>query len=258
MYIGVLNHPRFEEFDVSSLRTGIMAGAPCPIEVMRRVETELHMPQVTICYGMTETSPVSCQTRIDAPTIKRVETVGEVHPHVEIKIVDLQTGAIVPRGTPGEYCTRGYSVMPGYWRDPDATAKSIDAARWMHTGDLAVMDEEGFVQVKGRIKELVQKNGRIIFPRDIEEVVFRHAAVADVQVFGVPDRDKGEEIMAWVRCRPGHSTTKSELEHLCAGALPPEQVPRYWRFVDAFPTNMAGKNVKYLMQEQVAREGRLE
>ncbi|HEX2732069.1 MAG TPA: AMP-binding protein [Polyangiaceae bacterium] len=255
MYIGVLNHPRFKEFDVSSLRTGIMAGAPCPIEVMRRVETELHMPQVTICYGMTETSPVACQTRIDAPTLKRVETVGEVHPHVEIKIVDLQTGAIVPRGTPGEFCTRGYSLMLGYWRNPEATQKSIDAARWMHTGDLAVMDDDGFVQVKGRIKEIVLKDGQIIFPRDIEEVVFRHPAVADVQVFAVPDKQRGQEIMAWVRCRPGQTTTEAELQDLCAQQLKPEQFPRYWRFVDAFPTNMAGKNVKYMMQEQVAAEG---
>jgi fatty-acyl-CoA synthase len=254
MYIGVLDHPRFKEFDVSSLRTGIMAGAPCPIEVMRRVETQLHMPQVTICYGMTETSPVACQTRIDAPTVKRVETVGEVQPHLEIKIVDLQTGAIVPRGTAGEFCTRGYSLMLGYWRDPAATAECIDGARWMHTGDLAVMDEDGFVQVKGRIKEIVMKNSQIIFPRDIEEVLFRHSAVGDAQVFAVPDREKGQEIMAWVRCRPGQSTTQADLERLCASALPAEQVPLYWRFVESFPTNMAGKNVKYLMQEQVAAE----
>jgi fatty-acyl-CoA synthase len=258
MYIGVLNHPRFSEFDVTSLRTGIMAGAPCPIEVMRRVETQLHMPEVTICYGMTETSPVSTQTRVDAPTVKRVETVGAVQPHVEIKIVDLKTGAIVPRGTPGEFCTRGYSVMLGYWRDPAATASSIDSARWMHTGDLAIMDEDGFVQVKGRIKEIIQKNGKIIFPRDIEEVLFRHPAVFDAQVFGVPDREKGQDIMAWVRCRPGQSTSRSELERLCTTALPAESVPRYFQFVDKFPTNMAGKNVKYMMQEQVAAEGLLE
>jgi fatty-acyl-CoA synthase len=255
MYIGVLNHPRFKEFDVSSLRTGIMAGAPCPIEVMRRVETELHMPEVTICYGMTETSPVSCQTRIDAPTAKRVETVGEVHPHVEIKIVDLKTGAIVPRGTPGEYCTRGYSLMLGYWRDEEATAKSVDKARWMHTGDVAIMDEEGFVQIKGRIKEVVQRGNEIIFPRDIEEVMFRHPAVGDVQVFGVPDAEHGQEAMVWVRCRPGQTATQAELEALVAGGLPASHVPRYFRFVDGFPTNMAGKNVKYMMQEIVAAEG---
>jgi fatty-acyl-CoA synthase len=258
MYINVLNHPRFKEFDVSSLRTGIMAGAPCPIEIMRRVETELHMPEVTIAYGMTETSPVSVQTRIDAPTVKRVETVGEVHPHVEIKIVDLKTGAIVPRGTPGEFCTRGYSLMLGYWRDPEATAKSVDAARWMHTGDVAIMDDDGFVQVKGRIKETIHKQGKLIFPRDIEEVVFRNAAVGDVQVFAVPDKEKGEEVMAWVRCRPGQTTTKEELEKLVLSALPADHAPRYWRFVEKFPTNMAGKNVKYMMQEMVKAEGKLE
>jgi fatty-acyl-CoA synthase len=189
--------------------------------------------------------------------VKRVETVGEVHPHIEIKIVDLKTGEIVPRGTPGEYCSRGYSLMLGYWRDVDATAKSIDAARWMHTGDLAVMDEDGFVQVKGRIKEVVQKAGEIIFPRDIEEVLFRHSAVGDVQVFGVPDREKGQEIMAWVRCRPGHSATQAELEALCKSALPASHMPRYIRFVEGFPTNMAGKNVKYMMQDQIAAEGEI-
>ncbi|HYY44936.1 MAG TPA: AMP-binding protein, partial [Actinomycetota bacterium] len=198
MFIAELEHPHFRDFDLSSLRTGIMAGSPCPVEVMKRVISEMHMEEVTICYGMTETSPVSTQTGADDTLDKRVSTVGRVHPHVEIKIIDPSSGALAPRGVPGELCTRGYSVMLGYWEDPDRTSEVIDEARWMHTGDLATMDDEGYVNIVGRIKDMIIRGGENVYPREVEEFLYAHPAVADVQVIGVPDPKYGEEIMAWI------------------------------------------------------------
>jgi len=201
MFIGELDHADFKRVDFSSLRTGIMAGSPCPVEVMKRVQSEMHMPEVTICYGMTETSPVSTQSHTDDSLEKRVSTVGSAHPHVEIKVIDPETGRIVPRGTPGEFCTRGYSVMLGYWNNEQATREAIDGARWMHTGDLATMDADGYLNIVGRIKDMVIRGGENIYPREIEEFLYSHPAVSDVQVIGVPDRKYGEEIMAWVKLR---------------------------------------------------------
>src|SRR6266566_2030135 len=211
MFIGELDHPRFSEFDLSSLRTGIMAGSPCPVEVMRRVQSQMHMPEVTICYGMTETAPVSTQSSTDDPLEKRVSTVGRIHPHIEIKIVDPSTGWIVPRGQPGELCTRGYSVMLGYWNNPEATREAIDPARWMHTGDLATMDDQDYVNIVGRIKDMIIRGGENIYPREIEEFLYTHPAVSDVQVIGVPSERYGEEVMAWVKLREGQYPTDEEL-----------------------------------------------
>ena len=203
MFIGELDNGRFTEFDLSSLRTGIMAGSPCPIEVMKKVQSAMHMDEVTICYGMTETSPVSTQSRIDDPLDRRVSTVGRVHPHVELKVVEPETGAIVARGTPGELCTRGYSVMLGYWNDPSATEASIDEAGWMHTGDLATMDDEGYLKIVGRIKDMIIRGGENVYPREVEEFLYTHPAVSDVQVIGVPSEKYGEEVMAWVKAKEG-------------------------------------------------------
>src|SRR5690606_23778664 len=219
MFIGELEHPRFSEFDLSTLRTGIMAGSPCPVEVMKRVQSQMHMTEVAICYGMTETSPVSTQTAIDDPLEKRVGSVGKVHPHIEVKIIDPATGEIVPRGTPGELCTRGYSVMLGYWNNEEATRQAIDAARWMHTGDLATMDDEGYVNIVGRIKDMIIRGGENIYPREVEEFLYTHPAVADVQVIGVPDERYGEEVMAWVKLREGAQVTGEELAAYCRGRI---------------------------------------
>ena len=204
MFIAQLAHPRFGEFDLTSLRTGIMAGSPCPVEVMKQVQSRMHMPEVTICYGMTETSPVSTQSSWNDPLDRRVSTVGRVHPHVEIKIVNPESGAIVPRGVPGELCTRGYSVMIGYWGNDEATRDAIDAAGWMHTGDLATVDEEGYVNIVGRIKDMIIRGGENVYPREVEEFLYTHTSVLDVQVIGVPSETYGEEVMAWVKVRPGH------------------------------------------------------
>ena len=203
MFIGELEHPRFGEFDLQTLRTGIMAGSPCPVEVMKKVQAQMHMPEVTICYGMTETAPVSTQSSTDDPLDKRVSTVGRVHPHVEIKIVDPADARVVPRGAAGELCTRGYSVMLGYWNNPDATSQAIDAGRWMHTGDLATMDDDGYVNIVGRIKDMIIRGGENIYPREIEEFLYAHPDVSDVQVIGVPSERYGEEVMAWVKLRDG-------------------------------------------------------
>jgi fatty-acyl-CoA synthase len=254
MFIAELDHPDFRGFDLSTLRTGIMAGSPCPVEVMRRVRSEMHMEQVTICYGMTETSPVSTQSAVDDPLEKRVATVGRVHPHVEIKIVDPATGRVVPRGSPGELCTRGYSVMLGYWEDPHSTHNAIDAARWMHTGDLATMDGEGYVNIVGRIKDMVLRGGENIYPREIEEFLFTKPEVADVQVIGVPDLKYGEELMAWVKLRPGAALTAEELRAFCKGKIATYKIPRYWRFVDEFPVTVTGKVQKYKMREVAIAE----
>jgi len=254
MFIAELDHPEFERFDLSSLRTGIMAGSPCPIEVMRRVQSRMHMHEVTICYGMTETSPVSTQTALDDPLEKQVGSVGRVHPHVEIKIVDPATGAVVPRGAPGELCTRGYSVMLGYWNNEEATRDAIDAARWMHTGDLATMDAEGYVNIVGRIKDMIIRGGENIYPREIEEYLYTHPDVSDVQVIGVPSARYGEEVMAWVKLREGASLSTDDLDAYCRGTIATYKIPRYWKLVDGFPMTVTGKIQKFRMREQAVEE----
>jgi fatty-acyl-CoA synthase len=258
MFIAELNHPRFAEFDLTSLRTGIMAGSPCPVEVMKKVQSVMHMPEVTICYGMTETSPVSTQSLLDDPLEKRVSTVGRVHPHVEIKIVDSETGRIVPHGTPGELCTRGYSVMLGYWNNDTATREAIDAAGWMHTGDLATMDTEGYVNIVGRIKDMIIRGGENVYPREIEEYLLTHPDIVDVQVIGVPSEKYGEEVMAWVRVQPNVELTGDALKAFCTGRIAKYKIPAYWRFVDAFPMTVTGKVQKYRMREMAIAELRLE
>jgi fatty-acyl-CoA synthase len=249
MFIAELAHPRFHEFDLSSLRTGIMAGAPCPIEVMRKVQSLMHMPEVTIGYGMTETSPVSAQTERHEPLERRVSTVGRVHAHVEIKVVDPETGATLPREQPGEYCARGYLVMPGYWNDEAATRKAIDAAGWMHTGDLATMDDEGYVKIVGRIKDMIIRGGENISPREVEELLHTHPDVLEAQVIGVPSERYGEEVMAWVRIKPGGSVTGTGLEEYCRSRIAGFKVPSYWKFVDEFPMTVTGKVQKFRMRE---------
>jgi fatty-acyl-CoA synthase len=258
MFIAELDHPEFRRFDFASLRTGIMAGSPCPVEVMKKVQRDMHMPEVTICYGMTETSPVSTQSRTDDPLEKRVATVGQVHPHLEIKIIDPTTGRIVPRGTPGELCTRGYSVMLGYWNDPHATREAIDAGRWMHTGDLATMDEQGYVNIVGRIKDMVLRGGENIFPREVEEFLYTVPGISDVQVIGVPDVKYGEELMAWVKLRPGVTLAGEEIRAYCKGKIATYKIPRYYKFVDGYPMTVSGKIQKYKMREQSIRELGLE
>jgi fatty-acyl-CoA synthase len=249
MFIAELGHPRFAEFDLSTLRTGIMAGSPCPSEVMKQVIERMHMDEVTICYGMTETSPVSTQTEADDSIDKRVGTVGRVHPHVEVKAIDPGTGEVVPRGTPGELCSRGYIVMLGYWNNPDATAEAIDEGRWMHTGDLATMDEDGYVNIVGRIKDMIIRGGENVYPREIEEFLYTHPAVQDVQVIGVPDERYGEEVMAWVVLKPGIEATEEEIREFCRGRIAHFKVPRYVRFTDGFPMTVTGKIQKYRMRE---------
>jgi fatty-acyl-CoA synthase len=254
MFIAELEHPEFATYDLSSLRTGIMAGSPCPVEVMKKVNTLMHMHEVEIAYGMTETSPVSTQTRADAPLDKRVSTVGQVHPHVEIKIIDPVSGQVVPVGTPGELCTRGYSVMLGYWNNEEATRQAIDAARWIHTGDLAVMDEDGYINIVGRIKDMIIRGGENIYPREIEEFLYTHPKISDVQVIGVPDAKYGEEIMAWVKLRDGETATTEELREYCRGRVAYYKIPRYVKFVDVFPTTVTGKIQKFVMREQSIKE----
>jgi fatty-acyl-CoA synthase len=254
MFIAQLAHPRFGEFDLTSLRTGIMAGSPCPVEVMKQVQSVMHMPEVTICYGMTETSPVSTQSSWDDPLDRRVSTVGRVHPHVEIKIVDPATGAVVPRGTPGELCTRGYSVMLGYWGNDEATREAIDPAGWMHSGDLATADADGYVNIVGRIKDMVIRGGENIYPREVEEYLYTHPAVLDVQVIGVPSEKYGEEVMAWVKLRPGEKITSDELVRFCRGRIATFKIPAYWKFVDEFPTTVTGKVQKFRMREVAVAE----
>jgi fatty-acyl-CoA synthase len=248
MFIADLADPDFAHYDLSTLRTGIMAGSPCPVEVMKRVQSEMHMPEVTICYGMTETSPVSTQTSVDDPLDKRTGTVGRVHPHIEIKIVDAD-GRIVPRGTPGELCTRGYSVMLGYWNDPVQTAAAIDAARYMHTGDIAVMDDAGYVNISGRIKDMVIRGGENIYPREIEEFLYAHPAIKDVAVIGVPDERYGEELCAWIIRRDGADADAEDVAAFCAGRIARYKIPRHILFVDAFPMTVTGKVQKYKMRE---------
>jgi len=258
MFIGELDLPDFRRYDLSSLRTGIMAGSPCPVEVMKRVQSEMHMTEVTIAYGMTETSTVSTQTHTDDPVEKRVGTVGSAHPHIEIKVLDPETGRVVPRGTTGEFCTRGYSVMLGYWNNDAATGAAIDSARWMHTGDLAVMDDDGYLNIVGRIKDMVIRGGENVYPREVEEFLYSHPAVSDVQVIGVPDEKYGEEIMAWVKLRAGAQVSGDELRDFCRGKIASYKIPRYWKFVDGFPMTVTGKVQKFKMREAAVAELGLE
>jgi len=258
MFIGELDHPEFDAFDLSSLRTGIMAGSPCPVEVMKKVISRMHMKEVTICYGMTETSPVSTQTGLDDPIDKRVGTVGRVHPHVEVKIVDPATGAVVARGARGELCTRGYGVMLGYWNDERATRTAIDAARWMHTGDLATMDEQGYVNIVGRIKDMIIRGGENIYPREVEEFLHTHPAVSEAQVIGVPSEKYGEEVMAWVRLKPGATLSSDEMVTFCTGKIATVKIPRFFKFVEAFPMTVTGKVQKFRMRETAIAELGLE
>jgi fatty-acyl-CoA synthase len=253
MFIAILDHPAFSRFDFSSLRTGIMAGAPCPVEVMKRVNQAMHMDQITIAYGMTETSPVSFQSSVADSLERRVSTVGRVHPHIEVKIVDA-AGQIVPPGTPGELLTRGYSLMRGYWNDPEHTTEAIDAAGWMHTGDLATLDEEGYGNIVGRIKDMVIRGGENVYPREIEEFLYQHPKVQDVQVIGVPDARYGEEICAWIRLREGVTATPDEILNFCHGQIAHYKIPRYIKFVDMFPMTVTGKVQKFAMREQMIVE----
>ncbi|HET9546577.1 MAG TPA: AMP-binding protein [Desertimonas sp.] len=250
MFIAELGHPDFERFDLTSLRTGVMAGSPCPVEVMKACVDRMHMDEVTICYGMTETSPVSTQTLPDDSLHHRTATVGRAHPHVEIRIADATTGESLPRGAIGEFCTRGYSVMTGYWNEPEQTAAAIDGDGWMHSGDLAVMADDGYVNIVGRIKDMVIRGGENIYPREIEEFLYTHPAVADVQVIGVPDPKYGEELMAWVKLRPGTTADEQELREFCRGQIAHFKIPRYVRFVDEFPMTVTGKVQKFVMREQ--------
>jgi len=254
MFIAQLNHPRFGSIDLDTLRTGIMAGAPCPIEVMRQVIGRMHVPEVTICYGMTETSPVSFQSRIDDPIEVRVSTVGHVLPYLESKIVNPDSGATVSRGTPGELCTRGYAVMLGYWNDDDATAAAIDAARWMHTGDLAVMNGDGSVAITGRIKDMIIRGGENVSPREIEEFLHTHEKVSDVQVIGVPDHKYGEEVCAWILLHDGVTATADEFRDFCRGQIATFKIPRYIRFTSDFPMTVTGKVQKFRMREITVAE----
>jgi fatty-acyl-CoA synthase len=249
MFIAQLSHSSFDTFALGSLRTGIMAGAPCPIEVMRKAMDRMNLRDITICYGMTETSPVSFQSTTDDELNLRVSTVGCIHPHVECKIIDPASGRIVPRGTPGELCSRGYLVMLGYWDNEAATREAIDAGRWMHTGDLAVMRDDGYVNIVGRIKDMVIRGGDNLYPREIEEFLYTHPKIADVQVIGVPDEKYGEELCAWVQLKPGETASAEEIREFCRGQIASVKIPRYIRFTDSFPMTVTGKIQKYKMRE---------
>ena len=254
MFIGELAHPDFAKYDLSSLRTGVMAGSPCPVEVMRQVIDKMHMREVEICYGMTETSPVSFQSRLNDSIERRVATVGQVHPHVEVKIIDPATGQVLPAGAPGELLTRGYSVMLGYWANEEATRIAIDAAHWMHTGDLATMDADGYVNIVGRLKDMVIRGGENIYPREVEEFLYSHPKISDVQVIGVPDARYGEELMAWVKLKEGQTATPEEMQEFCRGQIATFKIPRYWKFTDGFPMTVTGKVQKFIMRQQAIDE----
>jgi fatty-acyl-CoA synthase len=257
MFIAELGHPEFERFDLSSLRTGCMAGSPCPVEVMKHVIERMHMKDVTIAYGMTETSPVSFQTGEDDPIERRVSTIGRVQPHLECKVVD-EHGELVPRGQPGEFCTRGYSVMLGYWDDPEKTADAVDVDGWMHTGDLATIDEAGYGNIVGRIKDMIIRGGENVYPREVEEYLYRHPKIEDVTVVGVPDAKYGEELCAWIRLKPGEKAEADEIVGFCRGQIAHYKIPRHIRFVDAFPMTVTGKVQKYLIRKQMIDELSLE
>ncbi len=254
MFIAMLDHPCFAEFDLHTLRTGIMAGSPCPTEVMKRVVRDMHLREITIAYGMTETAPVSCQSSTDTPLDKRVSTVGQVQPHLEVKIVDPASGATVEPGAPGELCTRGYSVMHGYWGDADKTAEAIDPEGWMHTGDLATMDAEGYVNIVGRIKDMVIRGGENIYPREVEEFLYRHPMVQDVQVVGVPDPKYGEELCAWIIPKAGTAPSEDAIRDFCKGQIAHYKIPRYIRFVQSFPLTITGKVQKFKIREVMQQE----
>ena len=254
MFIAQLNHPDFERTDVSSLRTGIMAGAPCPAEVMKQVHDRMNIREITICYGMTETSPVSTQTRRGDSFDRRVSTVGRVHPHVEIQVVNPETGRVVERGTSGELCTRGYSVMLGYWNNPEATAAAIDAERWMHTRDLAVMDEDGYLRIVGRLTDMIIRGGENIYPREIEEFLYTHPEIEDAHVIGVPSQLYGEEVMAWVKLKAGADVDDGALTAFCRGRIATTKIPRFWKRVDSFPMTVTGKVQKFRMRALAAAE----
>ena len=258
MFIAELALPDFGDYDLTSLRTGIMAGSPCPVEVMKRVVSEMHMAEVTIAYGMTETSPVSAQTTADDDMERRVSTVGRVHPHVEVKIINPDNGLVLPRGEPGEMCTRGYSVMLGYWNEPEKTAEAIDAGRSMHTGDLAVIDTAGYLNIVGRIKDMVIRGGENVYPREVEEFLYTHPEIEDVQVVGVPDEKYGEELCAWVRLRPGSGLAEEDVRAFCVGKIAHYKVPRYVRFTEEFPMTVTGKVQKFKMRETSVAELGLE
>jgi fatty-acyl-CoA synthase len=251
MFVAELAHPDFDSFDLSSLRTGVMAGSPCPVEVMKQCIDRMHMTDVTICYGMTETSPVSTQTLPDDTLDRRTSTVGRVHPHVQVRICAVdEPDRTVDRGETGELCTRGYSVMAGYWDDPERTAEAIDGDGWMHTGDLAVMDEDGYVNIVGRSKDMVIRGGENVYPREVEEFLYAHPAVLDVQVVGVPDERYGEELVAAIRLQPGASVTAEAIREHCRGRIAHYKVPRYVLFVDEYPMTVTGKIQKYLLRAQ--------
>ena len=253
MFIAEMAQPDFDKYDLRSLRTGMMAGSPCPIEVMRRVISLMNLTEITIGYGMTETSPLSFQTVIEAPIERRVSTVGTIHPHMEAKVIDAE-GRVVPVGTPGELCTRGYAVMLGYWNDPERTAQAIDPAGWMHTGDLATIDAEGYCAIVGRLKDMVIRGGENVYPREVEEFLYKHPKVMDVQVFGVPDPKYGEEICAWIKLCDDATMTEEELRTFCRDRIAHYKVPRYIRFVHEFPMTVTGKMQKFLMREAMERE----
>ena len=253
MFIAVLDHPQFASFDLSSLRTGIMAGSPCPVEVMKKVVEQMHMDQVTIAYGMTETSPVSFQSSCDDPVERRVSTVGRIQPHVECKVVDAD-GRIVDRGEKGELLVRGYSVMRGYWNDPERTEEAIDAEGWMHTGDLGVIDAEGYCNIVGRAKDMVIRGGENIYPREVEEFLYRHPKIQDVQCIGVPDPKYGEELCACVILKPGQTATEEEIRDFCRGEIAHYKVPRYVRFMESLPMTVTGKIQKFILRRQIAAE----
>jgi fatty-acyl-CoA synthase len=253
MFIAELEHAEFSHHDLTSLRTGIMGGAPCPLEVMERVIRDMHLKEITIAYGMTETSPVSFQSSVEDSLERRVSTVGRVHPHLQVKIID-GAGRVVPRGQQGELLTRGYSVMQGYWQDPEHTREVIDAAGWMHTGDLAVLDTQGYCRITGRLKDMLIRGGENIFPRDIEEFLYRHPKVQAVHAFGVPDQKFGEELCVCVQLKPGLTATDEEIKHFCRGQLARHNVPRYVRFVEEFPLTVSGKAQKFVMREHMCRE----
>ncbi len=258
MFIAELDHPNFKRYNLSTLRTGIMAGSPCPVEVMKKVISEMGMREITICYGMTETSPVSFQTRIDDPLELRVSTVGRAHPHVEAKVIDPLSGDTVPRGAAGELCVRGYLVMLMYWNNPTATKEAIDSEGWMHTGDLALMQENGYVNIVGRTKDMISRGGEKIFPREVEDFLYMHPKISDVQVIGVPSKKYGEEVMAWVKLKPGESATAEELQNYCKDKIAYYKTPTYFKFTDNFPMTVTGKIQKFKMREISTKELGLE
>jgi len=253
MFIAELDHEHFADFDLSSLRTGIMAGAPCPEALMKRVMHDMHLREITIAYGMTETGPISFQTSVDDSLEHRVETVGLVHPHVEVKIVD-ENNRIVDRGEPGELLTRGYCVMPEYWNDPERTAKAIDASGWIASGDIATIDHDGYCQIVGRLKDMLIRGGENIYPREIEEFLYQHPKIEQVEVIGVPDPELGEQVGAWIKLREGETASEDEIKQFCKGKIAHFKIPYYVKFVDEYPMTVTGKVQKYVMREMMSKE----